>query len=141
VFEFGVSGEVTAVHASVVHLAAAIGPEMSGPAADEQLTELLAVGRQVDLAMCRVVERVDRTGQSSADGVASTAAFVRRKVNERGEWVSKRVAVGRALADRLPSKANADPSSHADTARRPMAIGIAAPAVPATAVGAGGFAG
>jgi hypothetical protein len=45
---------------------------------------------------------VDRSGQCWADGVSSTAAFVRRKVNERGEWASRRVAVGRALADRLP---------------------------------------
>ena len=97
--------EVTQVQASLARIAAAIDTGMSGPVADELLTELLAAGRQVDLGMCRAVERVERTGQSCADGVASTAAFVRRRINERGEWASKRVAVGRALAGRLPMAA------------------------------------
>ncbi len=101
-FDGDLVAEVAQVHASLARIAAAIDTGTSGPAADELLSELLAVGRQVDLGLCRAVERVDRTGQSCADGVASTTAFVRRKVNERGEWVSKRVAVGRALAERLP---------------------------------------
>jgi hypothetical protein len=101
-FERDLLAEVAQVHASLARIAAAIDTGTSGPVADEVLSELLAVGRQVDLGMCRAVERVDRTGQSCVDGVASTTAFVRRKVNERGEWVSKRVAAGRALADRLP---------------------------------------
>ena len=101
-FESDLLVEVAALHAAAARIAAAVDTGMPGPVADEVLTELLAVGRQVDLGVCRAVERVDRTGQSGVDGVASTAAFVRRKVNERGEWASKRLAVGRALSDRLP---------------------------------------
>ena len=101
-FEGDLLAEVARLHASAARIADAIDTATSGPVADELLSELLAVGRQVDLGMCRAVQRVDRTGQSSVDGAASTSAFVRRKVNERGEWVGKRVAVGRALADRLP---------------------------------------
>ena len=46
------------------------------------------------------------------DGLSSTAAFVRRRINERGEWASKRVAVGRALADRLPFAAKGWEAGH-----------------------------
>lgn len=101
-FESDLLAVVAQLHASAARIAAAIDTDMSGAVADELLAELLAVGRQLDLGTCRVVERVDRTGQSCVDGVSSTAAFVRRRINERGEWASKRVAVGRALADRLP---------------------------------------
>ncbi len=92
-------------HESLALLAAAIGPDMSGPAADEVLAELLEIGRQADLAICRAIERADRSGQFAADGAASTHQYVCRKVNERGMWASKRIAAGRAIADRLPMTA------------------------------------
>ena len=95
-FESDLLAEVAQLYASAARIASAIDTRMSGAVADELLSELLAVGRQVDLGTCRAVERVDRTGQFSVDGAASTTAFVCRKVNERGEWATKRVAVGRA---------------------------------------------
>jgi Domain of unknown function (DUF222) len=104
-FETDLLAEVTQLHASAARIAAAIDTDVSGAVADVLLDELLAAGRQVDLASCRTVERVDRSGQFSVDGAASSTAFVGRKVNERGEWAAKRVAAGRALADRLPMSA------------------------------------
>jgi len=101
----GLLDEVVRLHASAAGIAAAIDSSTSGQVADEGLAELLALGRQVDLAVCRALERVDRSGQFAVDGAASTAAFVRGKINERGEWVAKRVAVARALVDRLPHTA------------------------------------
>ena len=101
-FDDEVSGEPARLHASAARLAAGIDRQLSGVVAEEVLAELLELGRQVELAICRSIERVDRSGQFGVDGAASTTAFVRRRINERGEWASKRVAVGRALADRLP---------------------------------------
>ena len=101
-FDDEVGGEPAWLHASVARLAAGIDRQLSGVVAEEVLAELLELGRQVELAICRTIERVDRSGQFGVDGAASTTAFVRRRINERGEWASKRVAVGRALADRLP---------------------------------------
>ncbi len=52
------------------------------------------------------------TDSPASTRVSSTAAFVRRRINERGEWASKRVAVGRALADRLPFAAKGWEGGH-----------------------------
>lgn len=101
----GVLGEAVAAHEALARLAAGIGPDTAGPAADELLSELLELGRQVDLAVCRAIERAERSGQFAADGAASAHQYVCRKINERGEWASKRITVGRALADRLPMTA------------------------------------
>jgi hypothetical protein len=100
-----VLNEAGRAHESLARLAAAIGPDMSGAVADEVLAELLEIGRQADLAICRAIERADRSGQFAADGAASTHQYVCRKVNERAGWASKRIAAGRALADRLPMTA------------------------------------
>jgi Domain of unknown function (DUF222) len=104
-FDTDLLAEVAQLHASAARVAAAIDSGTSGPVADELLSELLEVGRQVDLGICRSIERVDRSGQFAADGAASSTGYLRRKVNERGEWAAKRVAAGRALADRLPMAA------------------------------------
>ncbi|HEX4430706.1 MAG TPA: DUF222 domain-containing protein, partial [Frankiaceae bacterium] len=111
-FDTDLVAEVTQLQASAARIATAIDTGTSGPVADEMLSELLAVGRLIDLGTCRAVERVDRTGQSCADGIASTTAYIRRRINERGEWASKRVAVGRALADRLPFTAKGWEAGH-----------------------------
>jgi hypothetical protein len=111
-FDTDLVAEVTQLQASAARIATAIDTGTSGPVADELLSELLAVGRLIDLGTCRAVERVDRTGQSCADGIASTTAYLRRRINERGEWASKRVAVGRALADRLPFTAKGWEAGH-----------------------------
>ena len=100
-----VLSEAARAHESLGRLAASIGPDMTGPVADELLAELLEIGRQADLAICRAIERADRSGQFAADGAASTHQYVCRKVNERAGWASKRIAAGRALADRLPMTA------------------------------------
>jgi hypothetical protein len=104
-FDTDLLAEVAALHAAAARIAAAVDTGMTGAVADEVLAEALEAGRQVDLLVCRTVERADRTGQFGVDGAASTTAYVCRKVNERGEWAAKRVAAGRALADRLPMSA------------------------------------
>ena len=63
--------------------------------------------RQADLLTCRLIERADRSGFYATDGAASTRAFVRQLSGESDGWVSKRVQVGRALADRMPVTAKA----------------------------------
>jgi Domain of unknown function (DUF222) len=81
--------------------------EMEGPQAAESLSEVLAGVRAGELLTCRLMERVDRTGQFAADGSASMVAYVRGISGERSGWASRRVNVGRALADRLPETADA----------------------------------
>lgn len=93
---------VAQLHEAAAALAAGVDVNVSGAEADELLAEVLAAGRQLDLLTCRLIERVDRTGQFAVDGAGSTNAFIRSRINERADWVAKRVAVGRALADRLP---------------------------------------
>jgi hypothetical protein len=73
----------------------------------EVLPEAFGAGRQVDLLTCRLIERADRSGAYPVDGAASTAAFVRQLSGEHDGCVSKRVQVGRALADRMPVTAKA----------------------------------
>jgi hypothetical protein len=97
-----VLSEAAGTHESLGRLAAAVDPAVPGPVADELLAELLEAGRQMDLAICRTLERVERSGQFSVDGAATVNQFVRRRINETDSWAAKRIAVGRALADRLP---------------------------------------
>ena len=103
--EFGV--KVTQLHALAAELAAAIDSCTSGVLAVEVLPELLGVVRQGELALVRLIERADRSGAYGLDGAASTAAFVRGLSGEHDGWVSNRVQVGRALADRMPVTAKA----------------------------------
>jgi Domain of unknown function (DUF222) len=79
-----------------------IGPDTSGALAAEVLDELIAAGRQIDLATVKTIERVDRTGIFAQDGSASVVAYVRRAANETHGWAAARVRLGRALADQLP---------------------------------------
>jgi hypothetical protein len=103
--EFGV--KVAQFYALAAELAAAIDPSTSGVLAVEILPELLGAVRQGELALVRAIERADRSGAFRVDGAASTAAFVRQLSGEHDRWVSKRVQVGRALADRMPVTAKA----------------------------------
>ena len=98
--EFGV--KAAQFHALAAELAAFVSADMSGVLAVEVLPEVFGAGRQLDLLTCRLIERADRSGGYAMDGAASTAAFVRQLSGESDSWVSKRVAVGRALADRMP---------------------------------------
>ena len=83
-------------------LATGMGPETPGALAAEVLDELLAGGRQLDLATVKTIERVDRSGIFGQDGSASAVAYVRRAANETHGWSAQRVRLGRALADQLP---------------------------------------
>jgi hypothetical protein len=48
------------------------------------------------------VERADRTGAFHCDGAATTVQYVKNTSGEGGGWASRRVKVGRALADVMP---------------------------------------
>ena len=98
--EFGV--KAAQVHALLAELAAAVSADTSGVLAVEVLPEVFGAGRQLDLLTCRLIERADRSGAYAIDGAASTQAFVRQLSGESDGWISKRVQVGRALADRMP---------------------------------------
>ncbi|HEX4018675.1 MAG TPA: DUF222 domain-containing protein, partial [Frankiaceae bacterium] len=98
--EFGV--KAAQLHALAAELAAAVSSDTSGVLAVESLPEVIGAGRQVDLLTCRLIERADRSGEYGRDGAASTTAYVRGISGESDGWVSKRVKVGRALADRMP---------------------------------------
>jgi hypothetical protein len=100
-------GRAAQLHALAAELAAGIDAQLSGPVAGAALDEMFGVLRQAELAACRLIERVDRSGEFARDGFASTHAYVRERAGESGGWASKRVHVGRALADRLPATAAA----------------------------------
>ena len=103
--EFG--AKAAQAHALLAELAAAVSADTSGVLAVEVLPEIFGAVRQADLLTCRLIERADRSGMYAMDGAASTQAFVRQVSGESDGWVSKRVAVGRALADRMPVTAKA----------------------------------
>ncbi len=100
--EAGFGVKAAQLHALAAELAAAVSSDTSGVLAVEVLPEVLGAGRQLDLLTCRLIERADRSGSYATDGAASTQAFVRGVSGESDGWVSKRVQVGRALADRMP---------------------------------------
>ncbi len=86
-------------------IAAAITPETDGALAAEALVDVLGAVRQGELATCRLLERVDRSGEFAADGAASMVAWLRNVSGESSPWASERVQLGRALADRMPATA------------------------------------
>ena len=94
-------------HALGAELAAAITTKVSGVLATEVLPEILAGVRQGELATCRALERVDRTGEYSGGGAPSTLAYLRNLSGETNPWCSERVQLGRALLDQLPTTAAA----------------------------------
>ncbi len=84
-------------------VALAIDPETSGVVAAEVLDGLIGAHHQIEFATCKAIERIDRTGAWQADGSRSITAYVRRAANETNGWASRRVHLGRALADRIPA--------------------------------------
>src|SRR5580698_3099484 len=104
-FDTGFGAKAALFHALGAELAAAITADLSGAVAVEVLPELLAGVRQGELATVRLIERADRCGDYAADGAASVSAYVRTTANENNNWASRRVHVGRALADTLPATA------------------------------------
>ena len=89
-------------HALLGELAAAVSADTSGVLATEVLPEVFGAVRQVELLTCRLIERADRSGAFKVDGAASTTQYVKKVSGESGAWASKRVKLGRALADRMP---------------------------------------
>jgi hypothetical protein len=83
-------------------IATGMGPETPGAVAAEVLDELLAGGRQLDLATVKTIGRVDRSGIFGQDGSKSATAYVARAANETHGWAAQRVRLGRALSDQLP---------------------------------------
>lgn len=106
-FESEFGAKLAQWHALGAELAAMVDGDFSGRLAVETLPEALGGTRQGELLTCRLIERVDRTGEYAVDGAASTTAYVRGLCHERGAWVSRRVRLGRALADRLPASGKA----------------------------------
>jgi hypothetical protein len=80
--------------------------------AAEVLPEVLGAGRQVDLLTCRLIERTDRSGAFKVDGAASTVQYVKNLSGESRSWASRRVNLGRALADRMPMTGKAWQAGH-----------------------------
>ncbi len=95
------------LHALAAELAAAITTDMSGMLAAGALPEVLGAVRQGELATCRLLERVDRTGEYAGEGANSTVSYLRTLSGETNPWASERVQLGRALADRMPATAAA----------------------------------
>src|SRR4051794_18288657 len=121
--EAGFAQKAALFHALGAELAAAITTEMSGVLAAEALPEMLAAVRQGELATCRLVERIDRTGEYACDGANSTLSYLRNISGETNPWASERVHLGRALVDRMPTTAAAWQSgdiglSHASVIRK-----------------------
>ncbi len=102
-FDDGLQAKAAQFHALAAELSAAVGADTSGTLAVELLPDVLAAVRAGELATCRLIERADRSGEYATDGAASTTAFVRAISGEHAGWVSRRVALGRALADQLPA--------------------------------------
>jgi Domain of unknown function (DUF222)/HNH endonuclease len=99
----GEAAQLGAAAAALTTLAAA------GLAADaaSDVAVLLEVIEQAELALCRRVERVDRSGEFAADGSPSTASWLRGQANCSDGLAVRRVRIGRALMDRLPCTARA----------------------------------
>ncbi len=99
----GMTGQLTRATALLAEVTAAISSETSGPAAREALVDALALSRQVDLAICLLTERVERSGQFAADGSVTMASWLRAEAHCSPGWAAHRVATGRALIDQLPA--------------------------------------
>jgi hypothetical protein len=86
-------------------IAEAVSSETGGTLAASALGEVLAGVRAGELATCRLIERIDRTGEFGCEGAGSTVGYLRNVSGEASGWASERVLVGRALADRMPATA------------------------------------
>lgn len=101
----GMAGKVARVHALLADVAAGITAETSGPAAREALVEAVAAGRQLDLVVCLLTDRVERSGQFAEDGSVSMAAWLRTEAHASHGWALARVHAGRALRELPATKA------------------------------------
>jgi hypothetical protein len=76
-------------------IATAVSSETSGPLAADALAEVLAAVRAGELATCRLMERVDRSGEFAV--AASTVAYLRSVSGDASGWASQRVQLDRAF--------------------------------------------
>ena len=98
----GIAGKLAQAHALLADVTVLICSDTTGPAAYEGLVEAIPASGQLDLVLCLLAERVDRTGEFAADNAVSMASWLRGRANSSGRWASQRTAAGRALADSLP---------------------------------------
>ena len=98
-----VTGSLTRAHALIAEAVSAIHAELSGPAAAEALVQAVEVESQAALAVTLLTERVDRSGEFTADGSVSMAAWLRTQAHCSPGQASGRVQAGRALVDDLPA--------------------------------------
>jgi hypothetical protein len=99
----GVAGLLSRAHTLIGEAIAAIGSQLPGPAAAEALSSALDVESQATLAVTLLSERVDRSGEFSADGSVSMAAWLREQAHCSHGYASLRVLAGRTLVDELPA--------------------------------------
>jgi hypothetical protein len=107
VFDIGFAADAAQFAVLGARLVARFDAEMVGSQAAESLGEVLAGVRSGELLTSQLMERVDRSGEFAADGSASMVAYIRGVSGEGAGWASRRVNVGRALADSLPETASA----------------------------------
>jgi hypothetical protein len=98
----GILGKLAQAHALLADVAVLICSDTSGAAAYEGLVEAIPASGQLDLVLCLLAERVDRTGAFAADNAVSMAAWTRGQAHSSHQWASVRVLNGRALVDVLP---------------------------------------
>src|ERR1700712_5479097 len=98
----GIAGKVAQIHALLADVAVSITSEMTGPAAYEAMVEAIPAAGQLDLVLCLLAERMDRTVEFAADNATSMASWTRNQARSSHKWASERVGAGRALADQLP---------------------------------------
>jgi hypothetical protein len=98
----GILGKLAQAHALLADVAVLICSDTSGAAAYEGLVEAIPASGQLDLVLCLLAERVDRTGAFAADNAVSMAAWTRGQAHSSHRWASDRVNAGRALVDVLP---------------------------------------
>ena len=98
----GIAGKLAQAHALLADVAVLICSDTTGPAAYEGLVEAVPASGQLDLVLCLLAERVDRTGEFAADNVVSMASWLRGQAHSSHQWASARVLNGRALVDVLP---------------------------------------
>jgi Domain of unknown function (DUF222) len=98
----GIAGKLAQIHALAADVAVLISSDTSGPAAYEGLVEAIPAVAQVDLVLCLLAERADRTGQFAFDNAVSMASWLRKAAHSSPRWASERVNAGRAVVDSLP---------------------------------------
>jgi hypothetical protein len=99
----GIAGKVAQIHALLADVAVSISAELTGPAAYEAMVEAIPAAGQLDLVLCLLAERMDRTVEYAADNATSMGSWTRNAARSSHRWAAERVSAGRALVDHLPA--------------------------------------